>query len=280
MSDKKNLIKSIGESHGLDAKQIKKDFWSEDAGHSVRFDGTKAFRNARLIPIDKISPDPNQPRKAFDPHRLDELIDSIQQYGVRQPISVRPESDDKYIIISGERRWTASQQAGLTEIPAIIVTEPLTDDRRMALQLIENIQREDLSPIDRAKAFLELKRLSGKPWREVDELVGIGESRRLQLMRLLDLPEEIQERISSGYKAELTEKHARALRKLAFSPELQKSLFDRIVGEGLSSFDAMVAAKETLKEKTVGGPQKVTIVYLDKEDLAEQLRKMLRELES
>lgn len=282
MSEKKKLLKSIGQSGGLGDSPIKRDFWADETGpvQSARFDGTKALRNARLIPLDNISPDPSQPRKAIDPYRLEELIESISQFGVRQPISVSPAGDDKYIIITGERRWTASKQAGLTEIPAVIVTEQLTDERRMALQLIENIQREDLNPIDRAKAFLELRRLSGKPWKDVEELVGIGESRRIQLMRLLDLPEEIQEKISSGSKADLTEKHARALRKLAFSPEMQKTLFDRIVQEGLSSYDAMAAAKTILNERAAGKPQKVAIEYSSKEDLIGKLRAMLQKLEA
>lgn len=279
MSDKKDLLKSIGQKNGLGSNAIKKDFWADEGTQSARFDGTKAMRNARMIPLDKISPDPNQPRKTIDPYRLDELIESIHEYGVRQPISVRPTGDDNYIIISGERRWTAARQASLAEIPAIIVTEELTDDRRMALQLIENIQREDLNPIDRAKAFLELKRLSGKQWKEVEELVGIGESRRMQLMRLLDLPEQIQERISSGAKAEITEKHARALRKLASSPDMQNELFERIVKENMSSFSAMGAAKAMLEGRDSDKPKRLVIKYSSNEELIGQLRAMLKDLE-
>jgi ParB family chromosome partitioning protein len=145
----------------------------------AEYEGTSRLKEARNIPIDKIRPDPNQPRTTFDAGALAELAGSIRENGILQPITVEYVAEEDYFkIITGERRFRAAQQAGLTHIPCIVRTvEP---QKRLVHQLIENIQREDLSPIDKARGLLELKAALGKnaQWKVVEKITGISERRR------------------------------------------------------------------------------------------------------
>jgi len=161
--------------------------------------GTRRLKSAKRIPVAKIQADPAQPRKNFGQTYLEELPQSIKKYGIRQRIAVEylKESDD-FRIVSGERRYRAAQMIGLTELPCIIQAKA---DRavRFAQQLIENIQREDFSPIDKARALLEYKSLLGQEttWSEVEQKVGVSATRRKQFVALLNLPAAIQGEIVS-----------------------------------------------------------------------------------
>jgi len=150
---------------------------------------TRAVPGARLIPLTDIMPDPEQPRKKLDKEKLDELAASIQSKGVIEPITVRfIEGDNKYQIVTGERRYKAAKIAGLKEIPCII--KELDDGEALTYQLIENLQREDLSPVDEATA---LKRLIDNDFTQarISKLIGKSQPYVSQALKILDLPETI-----------------------------------------------------------------------------------------
>lgn len=144
--------------------------------------------------ISLIEPDRNQPRTDFDDERLNELADNIRQHGVLQPILVRPVGSDRYQIVAGERRWRASRIAGLSEIPAMI--RELSDLEVAQIALIENIQREDLNPIEEAKAFRRLSDEFGMKQEEIAKIVGKSRAAVANSMRLLKLIPEVQEAVS------------------------------------------------------------------------------------
>ncbi len=171
---RKNFLKqaqqSIVDSQTLIAEEpIQEDY----IGGSKRseYEGTTRLKGARKIPLNKIKPDPNQPRTTFDKESLTELANSIKQHGVLEPITVEyVQTEDYFKIISGERRYRASQLAELTHLPCIV--RMTNDGERLAIQLVENIQREDLSPVDKARGLLELKAKLGKntQWKEIEAL--------------------------------------------------------------------------------------------------------------
>lgn len=248
-------------------------------------DGTDRLAGARQIPIARIRPDPDQPRRLFDADRLEELSASIRAHGVVQPISVEyVESGDYFRIISGERRYRAAGLAGMTHLPCMVQT--VGEEDRLARQLIENIQREDLSPMEKARGLLELKARLGSetPWLRVEELTGLSERRRKQFIALLNLPQAMQEHIvgtgSRPARNELTEKHARALLKLRVYPERQQELFDLVrYGEEPLSGDA---AAEWAKRCLEGGetpPRRLVIAYKTTEELIGELWRLLLTLE-
>jgi len=239
----------------------------------------KRMRNARWIPIQKIIPDPKQPRKTFIPSSLQEMARSIRQYGVRQPIVVEYDKDsDHYKIVSGERRFRASRIAEIGELPCII-QDPATQPLKYAQQLVENIHREDFSPIDKAKAMIEYKKLLGDvSWPEVEKQLGISESRRKQFVALLNLPDKIQQEIvaldGKPSKNQITEKHARALLALKKTPEKQKELFDKIKNskEPISGEEAIKKAKQIQGKITL---HTFKIPYTDEKDLLEKLERAI-----
>ena len=180
------------------------------------------------IPINRIVPNPNQPRKTFYEQTISELAESIKQHGVLSPIIVRP-SGFKYEIIAGERRFRAAGQAGLKEIPAII--KKASDEDAKIISLIENIQREDLNDIDRASALRELKVNIGSTWEVIAKKLGLTKRRVLALVGLLDLPDEIKEDIR---QKKLTERHGRALRQLLDKAEVLREVFNFIKDKKLT----------------------------------------------
>lgn len=201
---------------------------------------TKRIKNARWISIELIQPDPDQPRKKFDEDSIQQLAHSIKEHGILQPIVVEKiESNGTYKIVHGERRYRAACAIQLSELPCIIQSFMETN-KKYAQQIVENIQREDLSPIDKARALLEYKEMLGKEgtWTDVENIVGISESRRKQFVALLKLPDKIQNQIVSIGKRpsqnQITEKHARALLMLNNSLEKQTALFDRIKNDNVS----------------------------------------------
>lgn len=191
--------------------------------------GVQELADAREIDLNRIEADPDQPRRSFDEDRLEELAASIRAEGVLQPIAVRYESErDVYIVLHGERRWRASQRAGLKSIPALVRDVP--EERRLLQQLMENVVREDLNAVDRASALRTLKQQMGDVgWDAVAEAVGIKRSRLFQLLGTEKLPETAQDDIRKG---KLSEKQSRALQGLQSS--YQEALRSLIVENQLS----------------------------------------------
>lgn len=180
------------------------------------------------VPIAQIQANPNQPRREFDPTALEELAESIRQIGIIQPITLREMEDGNYQIIAGERRWRASQIAGLYSIPAYIRT--VDDENMMQMALVENIQREDLNAIEIALAYEHLLENTGMTQEKVSERVGKSRAAITNYLRLLKLPAQIQMALQ---KHEIDMGHARALLALD-SPSLQIRLFKEIQKNGYS----------------------------------------------
>jgi ParB family chromosome partitioning protein len=178
------------------------------------------------IAVDRIDPNPEQPRRRFDADALAQLADSIEQHGVLQPVVVR-RAGDRYQLLVGERRWRAARAAGLAAIPAVIAD---VDDReRLELALVENVQRRDLNPIELAHAFQTLAG-GGKTQDEIGRRVSLDRSTIANHLRLLELPRELQEDVE---EQRLSAGHAKALLQVA-NPERRRHLRDRIVREQLS----------------------------------------------
>jgi ParB family chromosome partitioning protein len=188
----------------------------------------KEKRGVLELEVEKIKPNPFQPRGSFDPGKLDELANSIKEKGVIQPIIVR-KIDDGYELVAGERRLVAVKKLGLSIIPAIL-TENLSKEGSLELSIIENIQREDLNPIDQGKGYKRLIEEFGLSQEDISKKVGKDRTTISNILRLLNLPHEVQEYVVSG---KLSEGHARAL--LSLDSENQKITFaQEIVNKGLS----------------------------------------------
>jgi len=250
------------------------------------YDNSKNLQGARIIPIDKIRPHKKQPRKTFHKESIDELAASIKEHGILQPLIVEYFPDDEHFqIVMGERRYRAAHSIGLRELPCLVRTVE-NDARRLAQQLIENVQREDLSPIDKALAMIELKESLGQSgtWAEVERLLGISETRRKQFVALLNLPEKLQyEIVALGHrraKNQITEKHARALLKLNQQPDKQSRLFMQLKnGNGhLSGERAMALALKWTGRATA--PHTFSIKYTNKRDLLLKLKAEVKRLQA
>ncbi|MHB9292397.1 putative ParB family transcriptional regulator, chromosome partitioning protein [Hollandina sp. SP2] len=202
-----------------------------------------------LLPLAKLRANPQQPRKHFDLASLRELADSIREHGIIQPLIVEEGGDGTYIIVAGERRSRAAALAGLTEVPALI--RAYTDEQRMEVSLIENIQRTDLNPLEEAAAYKQLIDLTGLSQEEVAVKVGKNRSTVANALRLLKLPLAIQESLARG---ELSSGHARALLTVV-NPLQQAALFHRIIASGLSVREAerfaAIGNRETPPSKPV-----------------------------
>lgn len=194
--------------------------------------------NFEYIPVEKILPNPNQPRKHFEKAAIDELAESIKAYGVIQPIQVRKLSDDFYELVSGERRLRASKVAGLETIPAIMVE--MSDKDSAVIAIVENVQREDLTFFEEAESYRQLMEYYGLTQEKIAELLGKSQSFVANKIRLLKLDKAIIDRIVA---ADLSERHARALLRIP-DFELQSEVLDQIVKK-----DMTVKKTEELVEK-------------------------------
>ena len=201
-------LDDIGNGRGLDALI--------DTHSEVKTEGSS---NLNEIEIAQIEPNPNQPRREFDQEALQELANSIRELGIIQPITLRKVNGQKYQIIAGERRWRASQMAGLTSIPAYIRT--VEDENVMELALVENIQREDLNAIEIALAYEHLAETTGMTQEKISERVGKSRTAVTNYLRLLKLPAQVQIALKNH---EIDMGHARALLSLD-SPSMQLKLF-------------------------------------------------------
>jgi ParB family transcriptional regulator, chromosome partitioning protein len=182
----------------------------------------------REIPVSAITPNPRQPRRSFDEEALEELAESIREVGLLQPVVVRTAGPGRYELIMGERRWRASQQAGLIEIGAIV--KQTQDNELLRDALIENLHRQQLDPLEEAAAYQQLLDDFGATHEELARKIGRSRPHISNTLRLLNLPPAVQKRVAAGV---LSAGHARALLSLE-DPEAQERLAGRIVAEGLS----------------------------------------------
>ena len=182
---------------------------------------------ASTIPLSQIESCRAQPRKSFDQEKLEELAESIRQHGVIQPLTVRKLSSGYYQIIAGERRWRAARMTELTEIPAVVIEAD--DQKAMELAMIENLQREDLNPMEEAEGFRALVANYGMTQEEAARRVGKSRSAVANAMRLLDLSPALQELVTDG---QLSAGHARAL--LPLSPGLRAEAAKAVIDGGLN----------------------------------------------
>jgi ParB family chromosome partitioning protein len=193
------------------------------------------------LAVSDVEPDEDQPRKSFDPDALAELADSIAEHGVIQPLTVRRRSG-RYVIIAGERRWRAAREAGLAKIPAVVID---ADDRTAAiLGLVENLQREDLDPMEEASGFAALMDRFGFTQEQCAERVGKSRPAVANSLRLLGLPAEVKELVSSG---KLSAGHARALLGLSGDAAMIK-LAKEAVSRGLSVRQVEAAVRSASKK--------------------------------
>jgi ParB family transcriptional regulator, chromosome partitioning protein len=197
------------------------------------------------LPVDQIDPNPFQPRRQFDPAEITALADSLRQHGMIQPILVRP-VNDRYQLIAGERRLRASLEAQLHEIPARVLE--LDDQRLCELAMVENLQREDLNAIEKATAFRDYLTNYGGTQEELAGRLGLDRSTVSNLIRLLDLPEEVQDSVRTK---KISQGHARAILGLP-DPGAQQAAFQRIIAESLSvrQTEALVATGEPTPART------------------------------
>ncbi len=196
----------------------------------------------KLLPIHKVEPNPHQPRRDFDPEELQALAESIATHGVVQPITVRATANDYYQIIAGERRWRAARIAELREIPAVIIE---ADDKKvMELALIENLQRQDLNPVEEAMGYQTLMDEYGLTQEETAASVGKSRPAVANMLRLLALEASVLDMLRDG---KLTAGHARAIVALK-TPKLQKEAAQKISALGLSVRQAELLCKNLQRE--------------------------------
>jgi len=198
---------------------------------------------AVTVRIDEIEPNRDQPRKEFDSGALSELAESIAQHGVLQPLLLRPMVSGGYRIVAGERRWRASRMAGLQEVPAVV--REMTDGEEMLFALIENLQREDLSPLEEARGYQQLIDVQGMTQEEAATAVGKSRPAVANALRLLNLPEDVQEMVERG---EISAGHARTLLSFRSEEEMRQAAEKAKTGASVRELEAM--AKKSAKGET------------------------------
>ena len=208
----------------------------EDAAPSFESD-----TRIETLPLREIEPDPGQPRKTFDDETLAELSASIAEHGLLQPIAVRPKPSGGYLIVAGERRWRASRMAGLTEVPVIV--KDVTDEQAMELALVENLQREDLDPVEEAVGIRELMTRCDLTQEQAARKLGKSRSALANSLRLLSLPETVLELLKSGF---ITIGHAKVVLGLP-TPELQEEAAQMIADNQLNVRQAEALCKKLAK---------------------------------
>lgn len=208
----------------------------EDAAPSFESD-----TRIETLPLREIEPDPGQPRKTFDDETLAELSASIAEHGLLQPIAVRPKPSGGYLIVAGERRWRASRMAGLTEVPVIV--KDVSDEQAMELALVENLQREDLDPVEEAAGIRELMTRCDLTQEQAARKLGKSRSALANSLRLLSLPETVLELLKSGF---ITIGHAKVILGLP-APELQEEAAQMIADNQLNVRQAEALCKKLAK---------------------------------
>jgi ParB family chromosome partitioning protein len=208
-------------------------------------DAVADMRGMQMLPISKIVANPQQPRRRFDEKQLEDLINSVRERGIIQPILVRPLSDDRYEIVAGERRWRAAQAAQLHEVPVVVRT--LDDSTGFEIALVENVQRADLNAIEEAAGYRRLMVDFHHTQEVLSKLVGKSRSHIANLLRLLELPQAVRDLVVTG---DLSMGHARTLVGVANVEQLAR----KVVAEGLSvrALEKLVREGETPAGKKTG----------------------------
>jgi ParB family chromosome partitioning protein len=239
-----NSLKRKGLGRGLDALLQREEPAAPGAPAPIQ-----------SLPVGQLKPNRFQPRTHFDEDAIEELAASIRSQGVVQPLVVSPDTDGTYFIIAGERRWRASRRAGLEQVPVFV--RAVADDRELLeLALVENLQRSDLNALEEAEAYLALQEKFGLSQEDIAARVGKARTTVTNSLRLLRLPEEVQELLREG---RLTAGQARPLLGLP-SREAQITLADRAVREGLSARDLeRLSSSEPAREKPVKKPRPVEV---------------------
>ena len=197
-----------------------------------------------LIPLNEIRNDNNQPRKAFDNDKIAELTESIKTHGIIQPLILRKDKDENYIIVAGERRWRAAKMAGLKDVPAIVME--LSEKDVLEISLIENIQRQDLNPIEEASAYKKLLSDFNLTQEDLSKRIGKSRTAITNTMRLMNLDIRVQQYIIEGI---ITEGHGRALLGIK-DKEIQYELSQKVIDENLSVRELERLVKRILEGKT------------------------------
>jgi len=227
---------------------------------TARMAGTTRSKHAMEIEVGRIVPDPDQPREEFDEAALARLADSLKTRGQLQPIRVRwDEGQGAYVLVCGERRWRAARMAGLATLTCIVAEGTPDSGELLALQLIENCVREDLAPIEQAKAYRTLMERMAWSGNRLAQELGINQTSVVQALALLELPAPVQERVESG---ELAPSTAYQISKVA-DPEQRTALAERVVAEGLTRAETVKAVKAAAPKgrgaaKATAKPRKVT----------------------
>lgn len=215
-----------------------------------------------MLPIGDIEPDRGQPRTNFDEAALAELENSIREFGVLQPLLVRPMSDGSYILVAGERRWRAARRAGLTEVPVIV--KSLTDEEAAAIALIENLQREDLNAIEEAAGIRRLIEDFGFTQEQAADRLSKSRPAITNALRLLSLPKDVAKMVSDGI---LSAGHARAILGLN-DKELISDIAKRVAEEKLSVRQTEQLVKALNKPKKTAKPKPQRDKFYDEVELA------------
>ena len=217
----------------------------------------EAESGLKMLPLQRVEPNPNQPRQDFDPEALESLAESIRVHGVVQPLTVRETSDGYYQIIAGERRWRASRMAGLMEVPAVVIEAD--DATAMELALIENLQRQDLNPVEEALGYQSLIQDYGMTQDQAAQRVGKSRPAVANALRLLALSPEVLELVRSG---ELSAGHARAVLTLK-DEKMQMEAAKKILALSLSVRQAETLCRNMAKApKPEPEPQPLAVNYI------------------
>jgi ParB family chromosome partitioning protein len=224
----------------------------------------QAQESSLNIPVEAIQPNPLQPRRVFQDNRLEELAQSIRANGIIQPLVVR-KVDGRYQLVAGERRWRAAKLAGVAMVP--VVVREIPEDRLLEITLIENIQREDLNPMETAHAFARMSAELNLNAEQIGLRTGKDRSTVINLMRLLQLPQDIQQLVSDG---KLTAGHGRCLLSLP-KPELQREVSERAINGGWS----VRQVEQTCARMTAGETPK----HVDEAKIDPNVKAAIQELE-
>lgn len=230
------------------------------------------MRKVSEIPVDIINVNPDQPRKVFSEDELYELSDSIKKYGVIQPVIVKKDYTGEYILIAGERRLRASILAGIQKIPAIV--READDYDSAVIALVENVQRENLGYMEEAAAYNRLIEEYGMTQGELAECVGKKQSTISNKIRLLALPEDIQEALIHN---KLTERHARALLKLS-NDELRRYVIERVISHGLNVRQTEKLIEDIIEKQQEEQRKKNKISYISYKLYVNSIRKTFNEI--
>ena len=247
MTKKRGLGKGLGAL--IPSAEVSRD---EDSG---------APTGALEVSVDRISPNPHQPRQFINHKQLQELADSIEEHGLIQPLVVT-QVGASYQLIAGERRWRASQLAGLSSVPVII--KETTPQQMLELAIVENIQRADLNPLEEAQAYAQLMEEFGLTQEVVAERVGKSRTAVANTVRLLNLPEQIKEALAAD---QITEGHARALLGLKKERD-QLNMLATIIGKGLNVRQTETLVRQMVTGDTAAKPKRPSLSAHDKAMLA------------